>query len=148
MALVRHFPRAAMHTYTCSYPFRPPSHLACEHMFPPSNHRLAQRALAAYRLTRSFLLLEDDHDVDWEVDQGERVPADHPHRGALGMRAIADRLAHRRPGEPPRGELVCLCPVGRTAPAPTRAGGARTVKRRAPRDLALKCESSPAAHER
>src|SRR5271169_6091287 len=117
-------------------------------MFPPSNHQLAQRALAAYRLTRSFLLLEDDYDVDWEVDQDERVQADHPHRGALGMWAIADRLAHRRPGEPARAELACLCPVGRTAPAPTRAGGARALKRRAPRDLAPKGESSPAAPER
>src|SRR5271156_2333297 len=117
-------------------------------MFPPSNHQLAQRALAAYLLTRSFLQLEADHDVDWELVHDARVQADHPRRGALGMRAIADRLAHRRPGEPARGELPCLCPVGRTAPAPVRPGGARTVKRRAPRDLALKCESSPAAHER
>src|SRR5271169_1566676 len=41
-------------------------------MFPSSRtSALAQRALDALRLTRSFLLLEDDHDVDWEVDTGE-----------------------------------------------------------------------------
>jgi len=32
---------------------------------------LAQRALDALWRTRSFLLLEDDHEVDWEVDENE-----------------------------------------------------------------------------
>ena len=99
-------------------------------------------------MTRSFLLLEDDYDLDWEVDQDERVPPPHPHRRALGLRAIADRLAHRRPAEPAARELPCLCPVGRTAPVPNRAGGARAAKGRAPRDLAQTCERSPAAPER
>ena len=43
-----------------------------EHMFPSAkNSKLAQRTLGALRLTRSFLLLEDDYDVDWEVDWDE-----------------------------------------------------------------------------
>jgi hypothetical protein len=32
------------------------------------NSSLAQRTLGTLRLTRSFLMLEDDYDVDWEVD--------------------------------------------------------------------------------
>jgi len=37
-------------------------------MLPSLRTSLAQRALGALGLTRSFLLLEDDYDVDWEVD--------------------------------------------------------------------------------
>jgi hypothetical protein len=117
-------------------------------MFPPANTRIAQRALRAYRLTRSFLLLEDDYDVDWEVDQDERVPPEHPHRAALGVRAIADRLAHRRPGEPQERELICISPVGRTAPTSTRGEGARASSGRAPRDLDTACVSPRTAPER
>jgi len=41
-------------------------------MFASVKHSsLAQRTLGALRLTRSFLLLEDDYDVDWEVDLDE-----------------------------------------------------------------------------
>ena len=117
-------------------------------MFPSANPELAQRALRAYRLTRSFLLLEDDYDVDWEVDQDERVGADHPHRAVLSIWVIADRLAHRRPGEPERGNVPCLCPVGRTAPTSTRGEGARASNGRVPRDLDTACVSPRIAPER
>jgi hypothetical protein len=117
-------------------------------MFPSANPELAQRALRAYRLTRSFLLLEDDYDVDWEVDQDVRVQADHPHRAALGVWVITDRLTHRRPGEPERRGLTCLCPVGRTAPTSTRGEGARASSGRVPRDLDTACVSPRIAPER
>lgn len=45
--------------------------------------KLAQRTFDALRLTRSFLLLEDDYDVDWEVDPNEPRAHDHPHRTTL-----------------------------------------------------------------
>jgi hypothetical protein len=73
---------------------------------------LGQRALGAFGLVRSFLLLEDDYDVDWEVDQ-EPVEVDHPHRAALRGRAITDRLAHRRPGQLESPAQVCLTPMVR-----------------------------------
>jgi hypothetical protein len=77
-------------------------------MFPSSRtSTLAQRALGALRLTRSFLLLEDDYDVDWEVDQDEHSQAPHPHRAPLRGRVPA-----RRPGSPERVSQPCLCPVG------------------------------------
>jgi hypothetical protein len=82
----------------------------------------ARRLLGALHLIRSFLLLEDDYDVDWEVDQDEpaepstcrlrssgwREPdrGDHPHRMAL-----RSRLDARRPGIPAPREQVCLCPL-------------------------------------
>jgi hypothetical protein len=86
-------------------------------MFPrPKNSTLAQRALGALRLTRSFLLLEDDHEVDWEVDQDERAQAGHPHRTAL-----RGRLSRRRPGQPPPGPHVCVSPVRHEAAHPGRS---------------------------
>jgi hypothetical protein len=128
---------------------RPIAFLAYEQMFASTkNSSLAQRTLGALRLTRSFLLLEDDYDVDWEVDQDERVRPEHPHRAALGLTAIADRLAHRRPGEPERGDLPCLCPVGRTAPTSTRGEGTRASSGRVPRDLDTACVSPRIAPER
>lgn len=95
---------------------------------------IRQRLFSALVLTRSFLLLEDDHEVDWEVDQderGERLGGDtsghssvalrselagsegdgHPHR--VGLRS---RLGDRRPGVVRAQELVCVCPL----PAPER----------------------------
>jgi hypothetical protein len=122
--------------------------LAYERMFPSVSMEIAQRARRAYRLTRSFLLLEDDYDVDWEVDQDERVQADHPHRAVLGISVIADRLAHRRPGEPERGDTPCLCAVGRTAPTSTRGEGARASSGGVPRDLDTACASPRTAPER
>jgi hypothetical protein len=71
-----------------------------------STSTLGQRALGALRLTRSFLLLEDDYDVDWEVDLDERPAANHPHRAPLRGRAIP-----RRHGRTIAREQVCLCPV-------------------------------------
>jgi len=78
-------------------------------MFPSSRtDDLAQRALGALRLTRSFILLEDDYDVDWEVDQSEQLETPHPHRAPL--RGIA---RDRRAGSVPAPAQTCLCPVGR-----------------------------------
>ena len=109
----------------------------CSSPTPP----LGQRLLGALRLARSFLLLEDDYEVDWEVDQDELAapmgrglesdrsdrdesagdgydPAggNHPHRMAL-----QSRLGPRRPGIVVPDEQVCLCPVGGRA----RAGVSR-----------------------
>ncbi|HWX97027.1 MAG TPA: hypothetical protein VNZ01_09270 [Solirubrobacteraceae bacterium] len=76
-------------------------------MFPfARTSTLAQRALDALRLTRSFLLLEDGHDVDWEVGQDEHSQTNHPHRAPLRGRRTA-----RRPGQPAPVRHVCLCPV-------------------------------------
>jgi hypothetical protein len=101
--------------------FRPEADLSYEHMFPRTNTPpLARRLLNALRLIRSFLLLEDDYDVDWEVDWDEpysHQPSphrtaregpsdDHPHRVAL-----RSRLGSRRPGAPAPREQVCLCPL-------------------------------------
>jgi hypothetical protein len=87
-------------------------------MFPSTRtSTIAQRALDAARLARSFLLLEDDYDVDWEVDQDQRDEPEHPHRAQLRNLARL-RRARRRPGQPASREQVCVCPVGnRTADA-------------------------------
>ncbi len=88
-------------------------------MFPPEpTSKLAQHALAALRVARSFLLLEDDPEVDWEVDKDELTPPPHMHRGPLRGRRIA-----RRPGAPAPTCHVCLCPVerGGTLPGHARA---------------------------
>jgi hypothetical protein len=88
-------------------------------MFPfARTSTLAQRALDALRLTRSFLLLEDDHDVDWEVGQEEHFQAIHPHRAPLRGRRTA-----RRPGQPAPVRHVCLCPV--TASSAAHSHGLR-----------------------
>jgi hypothetical protein len=75
-------------------------------MFPSSNSSLARRALGALRLARSFLLLEDDYDVDWEVDWNEPIGETHPHRASLRGRSVS-----RRPGEPALRAQLCLSPV-------------------------------------
>jgi hypothetical protein len=90
-------------------------------MFPSQDTPpLARRLLGGLRLIRSFLLLEDDYDVDWEVDRDElemvgrdlreeaweESEEDHPHRFALRI-----RLGSRRPGVPAPREQVCLCPL-------------------------------------
>ncbi len=74
--------------------------------------KLAQRALGAVRVARSFLLLEDDYEVDWEVGQDEPRHAPHPHRAPLRR-----GWARRRPGQLPAPAQPCLCPVRRVAPA-------------------------------
>jgi hypothetical protein len=83
--------------------------------------KLGQRALDALGLVRSFLLLEDDYDVDWEVDQEEPIEVDHPHRAALRADAIATRIAHRRPGQLEHRPQACLSPVSRHVPARGRS---------------------------
>jgi hypothetical protein len=117
-------------TYTCSHWIRPMGNLQYEHMFPSTKRAsIRQRLSSAVELTRAFLLLEDDYDVDWEVDQDEReefVARDtnghpsvalrselggsegdgHPHRVAL-----RSRLGDRRPGVVRGHELVCVCPL-------------------------------------
>ena len=111
--------------YMCSPHFRPNGDLQYEHMFPSTEtHYRVPRLVVALRLIRSFLMLEDDYDVDWEVDQEERIeppPAHerhtqttttktdcvaHPHRMAL-----QSRVGARRPGVPASPEQVCLCPL-------------------------------------
>ena len=82
----------------------------------PRTSTLAQRALGALRLTRSFLLLEDDYDVDWEVGQDERARAPHPHRAPL-----RGGCAPRRAGQLPARPQACLSPVGRGASGHGRA---------------------------
>jgi hypothetical protein len=95
----------------------------------------ARRLIGGLHLIRSFLLLEDDYEVDWEVDQdrpiespicGSRLSArnesdrgDHPHRVAL-----PNRLGARRPGAPVPREQVCLCPL-----PPRDARGERDTQR-------------------
>ena len=93
-------------------------------MFPPSaKSKLAQRALEAARLARSFLLLEDDDRVDWEVGQDEPRAPMHPHRAALRSGS-----GQRRPGAPAPACHVCLTPVQRRGTLPARA---RTRRERA-----------------
>ncbi len=90
-------------------------------MFPTApRSKLAQRALGAVRVARSFLLLEDDYEVDWEVGQDEPRPAAHPHRAPLRR-----GYARRRPGQLPAPAQPCLSPVGHVAPAPAFARAAR-----------------------
>jgi hypothetical protein len=85
-------------------------------MFPPSkDSTLARRILGVARLTRSFLLLEDDYDVDWEVDRNEPAEAIHPHRVALRRHSRAGR-----PGRPPEPQHVCMCPVNRAGSTKSR----------------------------
>jgi hypothetical protein len=91
-------------------------------MFPSTkNSKLAQRTLGALRLTRSFLLLEDDYGVDWEVDRDEPVAQIHPHRAPLRGRTSSERAASRRAGQPAPREHACLSPIARPAHVPARA---------------------------
>jgi hypothetical protein len=108
-------------------------------MFPWSTPSpLARRARNALALARSFLLLEDDCDVDWEVDPersgrgGARGRADESGRSDARGRAgepgrgtahgaageshphrvwLRERPSRRRPGVPQPVPQVCLCPV-------------------------------------
>ena len=76
-------------------------------MFSPKRTSpLRQRALGALRLTRSFLLLEDDHEFGWEAEQEVTVKAIHPHRAPLQR---AERTG--RPGEPVQAPMACLSPI-------------------------------------
>jgi hypothetical protein len=96
-------------------------------MFPRSAPSpLTRRARNALSLAHSFLLLEDDYDVDWEVDLDEcgrdrseidgisdrdargRDPMSHPHRTALRSRS-----ARVRAGQTAQAPQICVCPVER-----------------------------------
>ena len=132
MALQCGFPRLGLAPYVRSPRFRPPALLAYEQMFPSTkNSKLAQRTLGALRLTRSFLLLEDDYDVDWEVDRDEPVGQIHPHRAPLRGRTSRRRAASRRAGQPAPHEQVCLSPVreaGRPVMGPVPAPARRSAR--------------------
>jgi hypothetical protein len=104
------FSRNGCLAHTRSPSIHPVAFISYEHMFPSSRtSTLAQRALDALRLTRSFLLLEDDHDVDWEVGQDEPTQAIHPHRAPL-----RGRRAARRRGQPAPAPQVCVSPIRRS----------------------------------
>jgi hypothetical protein len=126
------FTRSCADTYVCSRASVRPYAYLYEHMFPRSTPSpLTRRARNALSLARSFLLLEDDYDVDWEVDQDEfgqdrskidwisdrpareRASVHHPHRTTL-----RGRSARVRAGAPAQVPQVCLCPIERS-PATT-----------------------------
>jgi hypothetical protein len=83
---------------------------------------LALRASGALALARSFLLLEDDYAVDWEVDVDEPAAEQHPHRVPL-----RPRESSRRPGAPPAVSHVCISPV-RGGAARRRGEGSATPR--------------------
>jgi hypothetical protein len=85
-------------------------------MFCSPRTKLAQHTLAALRLARSFLLLEDDYSVDWEVGEDEPTWPAHAHRVPLRSRRPA-----RRPGAPAPTCHVCLSPVERRGTLHERA---------------------------
>ncbi|TMK95625.1 MAG: hypothetical protein E6G34_14490 [Actinobacteria bacterium] len=97
-------------------------------MFPKTNpSTLTQRALTGLRLCRSFLMLEDDDAVDWEVGWTERAElAEHPHRAALRERRPSRRMP-RRPGQPSPAVHACASPIRGAAP---RAGALIAQRRR------------------
>jgi hypothetical protein len=80
-------------------------------MFSNGTSTFTQRALAAAGMLRSFLLLEDDRSVDWEVDQDGETREVQVRRAPLHER----RLKPRRPGESPARPHVCLAPVEATS---------------------------------
>jgi hypothetical protein len=112
-----------------SPPFRPRPLVPCEHMFSSlRTSPLAQRTLGALDLARSFLMLEDDYDVDWEVDRDEPSSPVHPHRAPLG-----GRRRPRREGAVLSSEQHCTSPT--FYGQPTRAlTGARRWNARATRE--------------
>ena len=105
--------------------------LPYEQMFPShKNSTLAQRTLGALRLTRSFLLLEDDYDVDWEVDLDESLTQKHPHRAPLrGPGSRSRRLAERRAGQIEQARHRCISPIGKP-PSERSAADGRAATRR------------------
>jgi len=80
-------------------------------MFSNGTSTLTQRALAAAEAFRSFLLLEDDVRVDWEVDQARETGNADAQRAPLHARALTRPPRKRRPGEAPATAHVCLSPV-------------------------------------
>jgi hypothetical protein len=81
-------------------------------MFSSRTSTLAQRALAAAELIRSFLLLEDDYRVDWEVDRHDETEDVQATRAALHRRELKRPQRSRRPGESRAAVQLCLSPVG------------------------------------
>lgn len=133
-ALECRFTGSSPNTYVCSCASVHPAAYRYEHMFPRNTPSpLTRRARNALTLARSFLLLEDDYDVDWEVDQDEsgqgrsknddisdrpareRAPVHHPHRTPL-----RGRSARTRAGAPAQAPQACLCPVERSSTAAVR----------------------------
>lgn len=110
-------------THACSYRFRPGGVLVYEHMFPSADTPpLARRFFRTLAVIRSFLLLEDDYEIDWEVDRDEPIePPSCGSRSSTGIevdhakhshrRALRSRLGERRPGAGTPREQVCLCPL-------------------------------------
>jgi hypothetical protein len=100
-------------------------------MFPKANaSTLTQRTLAGLRLCRSFLMLEDDDAVDWEVGWTERAElAEHPHRAALRERRTRGHEP-RRPGQPSPAVQVCTSPIRDAAPYAYVAIARRPRRRR------------------
>jgi hypothetical protein len=99
--------------------FRPSPHLLYEHVFCPTViSALTQRARGALSLSRSFLLLEDDDPVDWEVDQEDRGRVCEEPLWATAHRApLRERRVARRGGQTPARAQICLCPIDRRPPA-------------------------------
>jgi hypothetical protein len=95
------------------------------------NSALAQRTLGALRLTRSFLMLEDDYDVDWEVDLDEPLTqTTHPHRASLrGPGSRSRRLGKRRAGQIEPARHHCLSPIGKSANDQLEVGDAAKTQR-------------------
>jgi len=113
--------------------FRPRASLRYEHMFSSLRRTLlAQRTLGALDLARSFLMLEDDDPVDWEVGWDEHISPVHPHRAPLRRRSAA-----RRPGTPAPAAHECTSPTFYGRPAPR--GKARAARR----DRVPACRLSP-----
>jgi hypothetical protein len=114
-----------------------------EQMFATAKaSKLAQRTLGAMRLTRSFLLLEDDYDVDWEVDLDGHEAHIHPHRAPLrGPGRRSPQIGERRPGAVAPAPQHCLTPVESGA-ALSRPADSRTLMRCPPkrsRSIARPC---------
>jgi len=85
-------------------------------MFPTRRtSQILQRASGALVLLRSFLLLEYDNAVDWEVDQEPAQPFEHPHRAPLRGAGAGGPLRARRPGATQPRAQVCISPVERLA---------------------------------
>ncbi len=113
-------------------------------MFPSAETSpVGRRVRNALSLARSFLLLEDDYDVDWEVDGGEPgqgetcADAHHPHRALLRARPIT--VERRRRGQPAAPAQLCLCPVGGPAGVTPPSGVSHLERPRARPERAPSC---------
>lgn len=91
--------------------------LPYEHVFCSlATSTLVQRARGALSLTRSFLLLEDDDPVDWEVDREDRAAGGEPAWAHAHRAPLHGRRAVRRGGQALAPPQVCLCPIGTDRP--------------------------------